>query len=574
MKCRVALFAFGVAAILARLVHVAGRVEVTDVAEVRITSSEEAWLTPAVARLNGWFQNHWQTEQVVPAEPADELLVLRRLSLALHGTVPALEEIRDFEADTEPDRLQRWTLRMLQDQRFSDYFSERLVRSLVGVEDGPFILFRRDRLTTWLSEQLRNDTPWPDLVSALIASDGLWTDQPATNFVTSARISDEEGIDENRLAGRTVRVFLGQRIDCAQCHDHPFDDRWKQADFEGLAAWFGQVQVTVGGITDRPTVDGMPVEYRVADPAMPDQSARLVRPAVPFHADGVAREGSRRQQLASWIVHPKNRRFERAVANRIWGLMFGQPLHAPVDDLAHPSEDAEPDALDILGAEFRAQGGRLSTLIRLIAASRPFRLSSESAEANSAAFDRQLRSWAVFPLVPLRSEQIVGAMIQAGSVRTVDQNSNLLIRFLRFVRENDFVNEYGDAGDEELMHQPGTIPQALMRMNGKLVKELTEAEGFSAPGQILQFAADDVSLVETCFLTCLSRRPEPEEMTWFADRITEVRGVAPDDTAAGGTGATPVDSGDRPARQQTLTKQHVQDLYWILFNSPEFSWNH
>jgi hypothetical protein len=229
MRAVVILFALLVAFLVAKAVEVAGRVE--DLAGTPEAVAQEQQLDTAVQRLNEQFHKQWQAENVQVVDTVDHLSVFRRLSLAMYGTVPSLEDIRAFEADQEPKKIDRWVVKMLQDSRYSDYFAERLARSLVGVEDGPFIIFRRDRMTAWLAEQLRKDASWSEMTQELIAAEGLWTDRPAANFITVARMEDE-GLDENKLAGRTVRTFLGQRIDCAQCHDHPFDPAWKQADFE------------------------------------------------------------------------------------------------------------------------------------------------------------------------------------------------------------------------------------------------------------------------------------------------------------------------------------------------------
>jgi Protein of unknown function (DUF1553)/Protein of unknown function (DUF1549) len=274
----------------------------------------------------------------------------------------------------------------------------------------------------------------------LIAGEGLWTDRPSANFITVARIEDE-GLDENKLAGRTVRAFLGQRIDCAQCHDHPFDTQWKQSHFEGLAAFYGQAAISLGGVMDDP-IDNRKqnVEYKVVDPGKDEDQARVIPPSVPFHEEWLSSGGTRRQQLADWITHQDNRRFERAIANRVWGFLFGKPLHEPVDDLPHPV-DGERDALDLLGAEFRRRGERLSTLVRMIAMSDAFRLSSEATATTDQAWDAHVDAWAVFPLVRLRPEQVIGSLFQAAHVRTVDQSSNPLVRVQKFGNENDFLNE-------------------------------------------------------------------------------------------------------------------------------------
>src|SRR5262249_48888040 len=158
----------------------------------------------------------------------------------------------------------------------------------------------------------------------IISEQGLWTGTPATNFITAA-VADNV-IDRNELAGRTVRAFLGQRIDCAQCHNHPFAE-WKQTQFQGLAACFGQAQVSPVGIEDNPKL-----KYEIDDAG----TKRQIDPEVPFHPEWYPDDGTQRQRLAAWVTHPENRRFERATVNRVWGLLFGRPWIAPIDDLPNP----------------------------------------------------------------------------------------------------------------------------------------------------------------------------------------------------------------------------------------------
>ena len=528
--------------LLSAVVQTAGSVEAPLSPPAAVPADQR--LDTAVAQLNQYFQQQWQQAGLQPAAQADELTVFRRLSLALFGCVPALAEIKAFEQDQQPDRLDRWIVRMLQDDRFGRYFADRLARSLTGVEQGPLFIFRRDRLRDWLAEQLLQDASWGRMTRELIAAEGLWTDQPAANFITIARLENEE-LDEVKLAGRTARAFLGQRIDCAQCHDHPFDPQWKQRHFEGLAAWYCQATVSLAGVTDFDRdKNQQPVVYKVAEPGKDQQSGRAVDPAVPFNEDWLPTSGSLRSRLAAWVTHPDNRRFERAIANRIWGLMVGRPLLDPVDDLPHPEDGAAPDGLDLLGAEFRRRGERLSVLIRLIALSQPWQLSSESLEQDVQLLRQQQDHWAVFPLVRLRPEQVIGSLFQAGRVRMVDQNSHPLIRFQKLTSENDFIQEYGDAGEDELNAQSGTITQSLLKMNGRFTADSLKVDLLSGPAEVLQLSPDDATIIENSFLMCLTRRPSDEEQQYFLEQLKDNR------------------------------NQAVEDLFWALFNSPEFSWNH
>ncbi len=503
--------------------------------------SELAEALGTVAKVDQFFAERWNSLNLHSALPADELTILRRLSLALHGTVPSLEEIRRFEADGEPHRLERWTMQLMNDRRFADYFATRLARGFIGAEGGQFIIFRRDRYTEWLADSLHENRPFDELVREMIDSNGLWTGVPATNYVTQAYADDV--LNVNKLAGRTVRAFLGQRIDCAQCHNHPFAD-WKQQEFEGLAACFGQVKIAVTGVEDDKTKI-----YEVEDRKTLDK--HVVEPAVPFGKEWWPEDGTVRQKLAAWVTHPDNRRFERAVANRVWGLVFGKPWMSPVDDLPNPpaSADVSQDLLDLLGADFREHNYDLKRLVFVITACRPFRLSSQHpAYENGDGNEVVDANWAAFPLVRLRPEQVIGAMLQTSSIKTIDQNSHLVTRVFKFFRQQDFVRDYGDLGETELEDRSGTIPQALLRMNGEFARDVANTSPANASGRIAGMAPTDEAAIETAYLCCFGRRPSPAEVAFF------------------------VKSGEENGKVQRAMM--VEDVYWTLINSPEFCWNH
>ncbi|VAX38880.1 FIG00926787: hypothetical protein [hydrothermal vent metagenome] len=509
-------------------------------------------LDRTVNKVNQFFEKDWKGNHLQPAKLADDIQIFRRLSLALHGTVPSLEEIRLFEKDPRSNRLRHWVAGMLEDNRFLDYFAERLARNLVGIEDGNLILFRRDRFTEWLRTQLKEDRPYNEMVQEMIASDGLWTGVPQTNFITATIANDV--LDVNKLAGRSVRAFMGQRMDCAQCHDHPFVEEWKQKDFEGIAAYYGQTNYTILGVGDQPQKkNGKPREHTVQDfkedeNGTPIEIKRVVKPAVPFHPEWLPSKGNRRALLAGWLTHPQNRRFERAIVNRIWGLLFGRPYIDPVDDLPDPPKVDHPDLLDLLGADFREHHYSLRRLIYVITASKPFQLQSHHRETSPRQIAELESRWGVFPLMRLRPEQVIGSMLQTSSIKTIDQNSHLIFRALRLIRESDFIKDYGDLGEDELGDRAGTIPQALLRMNGKLPEELLKTGPITASGRITSLSKDTQQMVENCFLVCLTRKPTEEEQIHF---VTQLQGKTKD--------------------QQN---QIIEDLFWALYNSPEFSWNH
>lgn len=514
--------------------------------QARPIRHDAAWqddFAGAVERINRSFEDAWQKHELTPAEPAPQLLVARRLSLALTGSIPSLEEVRAFESQPAEERLAWWTRRLLNDPRYYDYFAERLARVFVGNDDGPFLVYRRRRFATWLSGQLQENRPYGDLVTELISSDGLWTTQPAINFITATQ-KEGRGIDDAALAARVSRAFLGIRLDCAECHDHPFEP-WKRQQFQSLAAFFGRTEQTLTGIRDGND------KYETEDRQTGEK--RAISPQVPYQPELVPTDRGIRRQLAAWVTHRENKPFARAAANRMWALLLGRPLVEPVDNIRFNRE--VPEALDLLAADFAEHNYDLQRLIQLISSTRVFQLDSRAPLGPDGEVlpgrevtESHKDQWAVFPLTRLRPEQVVGGILQSSLLATIDHESHIIIKLARAANEKEFVKRYGDAGEEELEVRGGTIPQRLLMMNGNLLKERTKADPFTSSFRVAVLAPDDAKAIETAYLTVLSRRPTVEEADHFAAGLRETR---------------------RSRRQQGM-----EDLFWDLLNSTEFSWNH
>ena len=499
-----------------------------------------------VAAIDRLLAERRSVAELEAAAAADELALLRRLWLALAATLPSLEEIRSFEADSAPGAIDRALAALLADRRTADALARRLAAALVGDEKGQFIVFRRDRFTTWLADQIAANRPWDGIVREMVAARGLWTDMPAVNFVTQA--AADGVIDADKLAGRVSRVFLGARIDCAQCHDHPFA-AWRQGEFEGLAACFAQARLSPVGIEDDPRRVHRIERGSVAAVATPvTGEGRNVPPRVPFGREWFGTGGTHRENLAAWVVHRDNRRFDRAIVNRMWGILFGRAWHEPIEDLPDPGPETNPDdLLDLLAADFRDHGRDLRRLITVITATEAFRLASTHPALDSdEGCDRVAAAWGAFPLSRLTPDQVIGAMVATTSLQTIPRDSHLLTRTIRFFRETDYLREYGQVVDSQGGALPATIPQALVQMNGKLAREMVEANAVTSTGRIAGMARDDVARLELAFLVALTRRPTSEEREMLLPLLTRA------DTKGRG----------------------VEDVMWTLFNCPEFSWNH
>lgn len=514
------------------------------------SSGEVGGLTADLRRL-------WQSELaeygLTAAPPADWLTVCRRLSLALVGTGVSLEEIRQLESLPVGRRVATHREKLLGSTRFHDYWSERYARFLVGADEGPFLVYRRRRFRSWLSERLAANTPYDELVRELVTAEGLWTDQPAVNFYTVTFDSGDGAPDPVRLAARSSRAFLGVRLDCLECHDDFLgnvalgDPIWKggdgsfrggtQQDFHRLAAFFSAARPAgLLGLRDE-TVDYR-YQFLGADEAVE------VEAAVPFGHQWLppaGRQPDARQRLATWLTHRENVQTYRAAVVRVWTLLFGQSPAESVDDL--PLDLPPSPTIQRLTSEFAADPD-LRALIRWITDSPPFRVDSR---APFSVTSKHEALGAAFPIVSLRGEQLAGAIVQASRLKTIDHESSLFFRFELSERRGEFLERFGDQGADEFRNEPTTLTQRLTLLNGGLVRDLSRFEPLlNASAHVAMFAPDDPAAVDALYLSILNRHPRAAELDHFVSRLQEA-----------------------PGRRDAL-----EDLAWVLLNSSEFAWNH
>ncbi len=483
-------------------------------------------------------------------QPADSLTVARRIGLALVGSSLSLEEIRALELIPTEQRVQWWTDYLLADRRWSDYFAERFSRFYVGTNDGPFLLFRRGKLNDWLSDQFYAGVGYDKVVRSLLSAEGLWTDTPQVNFVTATMDDANRGRgDPIRLAGRTSRAFLAQRIDCLQCHDDFLGQlnfgrgqdvvSGTQEHFHQLAAFYAGTALAdpvFRGIKE----DDSPYRFQF----LGESQDREVTRAVPFAAELLPDAGKPRQRLATWVTHPENRAFARATVNRVWALLFSRPLVEPVDSI--PLDESVPKVLDTLAHDFVKHDFDLRRLIRLIVATSAFQRDSR---AEFAVSENHERAWAVFPLTQLRPEQVAGSLFQANKLAAIDSSSSILTRLAVFGDMRDFLKRFGDRGEDEFESDAVTITQRLVMMNGNLVAERTKVDLVNnSATRIATIVSDNAQAVELLSLSVLNRRPTVHELSTFGQHLR---------------------SNSRKARQRGLC-----DIAWAMINSTEFSWNH
>jgi hypothetical protein len=509
-----------------------------DQAIARLDESLSAEVAPLNAALSRTTFNPTGT-----SAPTELLDWARRVSLGLCGAIPSLEEIRQLESQPEDQREAWWLDHLLADRRTADHLAERLARVWVGTENGPFILYRRRKFVSWLSDQLAANRPYDQIVRELLSSEGIWTDTPAVNFVTVTTDIDGTGQPSPiRLAARTSRAFLAMRIDCLECHDDflgtirlgdPGSERGgEQADFHRFAAFFSSAKNSLAGVRDR--ADAASYEFTLLDEDEPTP----FEPAVPFSSALLPTSGGSRQRLAHWLTHAENRQFARASVNRFWAILFGQPLVSPLDDI--PLTGELPAALDELADDFVRHDYDLQRLLRILAGSQSFHAATGPLTQPLSGPEQFAEN---FPALRLRPEQVAHSLIQSASFTTLDASAHVLRRLIGSAQELEFMNRYGDFGENEFDARSETVTQRLLLLNGELVREQLE-QGYSSPTRLAALAPNPEKALEILFLVTLTRRPfQPEKIRLLPQLESAWKQ-------------------DRAAR--------LQDLYWALLNSSEF----
>jgi hypothetical protein len=494
----------------------------------------------AARKVNADFEQSWAQKQIQPAAEADNLTLMRRLSLALTGSIPSLQEIRALESVKGVDFTQWWLNQLLADRRTSDYLAERLVRVYVGIETGPFLIYRRRRLVEWLSEALQKNQPYDQIARALIDAKGVWTTSPEVNFISVTNV-DKKGPDEAKLAARLSRAFLGVQMDCVQCHDGKLGSPWQQTDFHKLAAYFGQTDFALTGLRDDPKQS---YKFRY----LGKTEEETVPAMVPWKPELLPEKGTPRARLANWVTAKENKPFARTLVNRIWALLFNRPLISPVDDI--PLEGPFPAGMEALADDLIAHDFDLQRLIRVIAATRVFQQSSQSADPVHPVTEDAEKAWAAFPVTRLRPEQMASSVIQASSLSTIDAETHVLLRIKRDLDVDNFVKRYGDSGEDTFDDAGGTIPQRLLLMNGNMITENTKNNPLvNASTRIGMLAPDNATAVEAAYLAVFTRRPSVDEASHFTALLAS-------------------------GKSNNSHSNAMTDLYWTLMNATEFSWNH
>ena len=305
-----------------------------------------------VDRINDLVEKLWQRENVQPVGAASDLQLLRRAYLDLVGRAPTVAEVRNYIKADAKDRYELLVDRLLESPDHASALAA-VWRSFLIPEGVDLDAFGgREAFDQWLAERFEADEPYDELVRKLLLAEGRVTQSGPLLFYTALKL------DADQLAARTSRAFLGMRLECAQCHDHPFEP-WSQEDFWSYAAFFARISRPKGELENVSTV--MRVHDIDRGEVMLPETETVVAPRflggnVSLQDSDVERsEGNertdRRAQLAQWLTGADNPYFARATVNRLWSHCFGRGIVDPVDDFGSNNEPVSPELLDTLASQ-------------------------------------------------------------------------------------------------------------------------------------------------------------------------------------------------------------------------------
>ncbi|MGD9855000.1 MAG: DUF1549 and DUF1553 domain-containing protein [Planctomycetaceae bacterium] len=486
-------------------------------------------------RVDSLWLQLWDRNGITPAGESSDLEFLRRVSLDLTGRVPTVSEVRAFSGDDAAGRRERLVEQLLARRDHATHLASVWRRFLLpeGVDltqYGGTASFEQ-----WLTDHFRANTPYDEVVRELLLAEGRVSESGPILFYTALKMAPEA------LAAQTARAFLGMRLECAQCHDHFFDNRWKQQDFWGYAAFFARISRPEGKMEMiSPVLQVKDTNW--GDVTLPEQE-EIVPPRYPLGDTLVegARSASRRQELADWMTAPDNPHFARATVNRVWAHLFGRGIVEPVDDMRSDHPPVCPEVLEELAGHLVSTGFDLRELFRVIVLSQTYQRSSAAADDDPS---RTLH-FAQMNIKSFTAEQLYDSIAVATRLEAPAADDGSLMRERNLSRQA-FLDQFR-APPGQVTDYPSGIPQALTLMNGRLIQSAT---GLQSSGILRSLEAPFFSneqRVETLFLATLSRPPDDAERQTMVEYVTS-------------PGA---DRGER-----------LSDILWALLNSAEFTLNH
>lgn len=474
--------------------------------------------------------------RMTPSEVCSDEVFLRRAFLDVVGMLPGREDYDRFLASKDPDKRAKLIDELLGKKEFAELWVMKFAE-LLQIRTTPNQTVSYKAMLSyfsWLENRIAANVPMNKIVQELLGSSGGTFKNPATNYY-------QIETDTLKVAENVAQVFMGMRIQCAQCHNHPFD-RWTMDDYYSFAAFFAQIGRKQGE-DPRETIvfnsGGGEVRHIVGNRPMPPK----------FLGGDLADPKGRdlRQVVAEWLTAPENPYFAKNLANIVWAHFLGVGIIDPVDDVRISNPASNPELLETLGKRFIEYNYDFKKLVRDICTSRTYQLSTQRNPTN----ELDERNFAHGPIRRIRAEVLLDGISQVTETKNKFPGLPLGARAVQIADGtvgNYFLTTFGRATREtvcscEVVMAPN-LSQALHLLNGDATTNRIQSGGVVK--RLLDAKKSPDEIVEELYIRCVSRRPTDEEKAKIAA------------TLKGEQNPTGV----------------LEDVFWALLNSKEFMFNH
>ena len=473
--------------------------------------------------------------RLAPSELCDDATFIRRAFLDITGTLPEAAEISKFTGDRDPDRRDRLVVQLLARKEFAELWVMKFAELLeIRSRDNRVSPKATELYFEWLRDQMLTNVPVDRIVQRLLtASDSNFRNPPANYYQVEA--------DTLKLAENTAQVFMGMRIQCAQCHNHPFD-RWTMNDYYSFAAFFTQVGRKPGD-DPRETV----IFDRSNGETKHPVTGAVMRPKF-LGGDAPEINGqTRRETLARWLTSPENPFFARNLANILWTHFFARGIIDPPDDVRISNPPSNPELLDALAAKLLDYKYDFKKLVRDICASRTYQLSTRPNQTNAG----DERNFSKAAIRRIRAEVLLDCISEVTGTQDKFPGLPRGARAVEIADGNTatyFLTTFGRASRTtvcscEVKTDPN-LSQALHLLNGDTIQSKIEQGGLVK--QLLKKGEPPDQIITGLYLRCFSREPTAKE-------LAELKPFFKDE--------------QKP-------EQILNDIFWSLLNAKEFVFNH
>jgi hypothetical protein len=502
------------------------------------------------ALIDRRLEEQWAKLGVQPVAPADDATFYRRVHLDLAGKIPTVTDIQDFLDDDRPDKKTIWIDKILETLSLADHLTDIYRAIILPHTDDQQTAFVMGGFDAWLRKRFKEGAGYDKMVREMLTTPGgqnMGFNPNAMNDPTPVAFYVANENKPENLAGATARVFLGVKIECAQCHKHPFA-AWTQEQFWQFAAFFSRLSNNNAAILQNPPT---PKETTKAPPLEPDIEIPKTTTRVKAQFIDGTKPASWNagddpvKVLADWVTSPKNPYFSRVAVNSVWQYFFGYGLVDPVDDFGPHNLPSHPELLDEMAEQFVQNGYDVKYLVRAIVNSKAYQLASSPIGKKQEEDGEQQRLFNRMPLRALSGEQLFDSLAEVMEYK-VDR-SRQPIPGLSLTMRDEFLSKFGNP-ENKRVDTHASILQALHLMNGRFMSQVTSLTKNKTLESMAASKVPASNRVVTLFRVALSRMPTQSELERFT-RYIETGGP----------------SGNRD--------EAMADVLWVLLNSVEFSIN-